>query len=184
MPYDPYEPFDVGQWVELGGSAKLDGNWAVHGVLYHLAKLMRARCTVEIGIGRGHGTYTLGSHAKQVGGMHFAIDVTRNNCARAQRIVDHYNLPVTVVECDSKALYWVRKIDLCYVDGGHDFEQVLADATKYGSCIRRNGYIVFDDYGRKHCEVTEAVTAWLQGHEDEWDVQHWPWCWWMICRRR
>lgn len=172
---------DLEAWTNLGAWAKLDGNWPVHYILYHLAKLMYASETVEIGIGRGHGTYLLGLHAKQVGGRHTAIDVVPSVCNRAAIVRDTFDLPVDVLCADSKAVFWQKRIDLCYVDGGHSTGQVFGDIGIYARWVRRNGLLVFDDYGKKHLGVTQAVD---QAHDSaQWEMSVWPWCWWAIWRR-
>ena len=73
-------------WESLGDWAKRDpANWPVHHVLYRFAQMRHAKLTVEIGIGRGMGTYFLGAHAKMVGGKHYAIDVALTPIKRASR---------------------------------------------------------------------------------------------------
>lgn len=38
------------------------------------------------------------------------------------------------------------KVDILFIDGGHGYEQVLADFRNYEKFVVKGGYIVFDDY--------------------------------------
>lgn len=181
---DPITSGDLRGWEKLGAWCKPDpANWAVWPLIYHQAKMMLARTTVEIGVGRGHGTYALGLHAKEVGGQHYAIDVASTPIGRARAIAKAFDLPVTILHGDSKALVWSKRIDLLYVDGGHTTEQVLGDLDNYARWVRRGGLMILDDYGRKHHGVTQAADAWATSQAGAWEVMSWPWCWWLLCRR-
>lgn len=37
-------------------------------------------------------------------------------------------------------------IDILFIDGGHSYDDVIKDFTLYEPLIRKNGYIIFDDY--------------------------------------
>jgi predicted O-methyltransferase YrrM len=178
----PNTDLDLEAWLDLGAWAKFDGNWPVHYVLYYLAKLLKARETMEIGIGRGHGTYMLGLHAREAGGRHAAVDVAQTPVNRAVMIRDAFGLPVDILRGDSKAIVWTTRLDLCYVDGGHSYEQVVGDIENFSRWIRRNGLMIFDDYRKKHLEVTQAVDD--KHDPDQFEMMVWPFCWWAIWRRK
>lgn len=184
MACDEFVESDKEAWLELSKVFVFDpGNWAVHYLLYYWAKLMRARETIEIGVGRGHGTYMLGLHALEVGGHHTAIEVAPTHANRAVHIKDHFDLPVDVLCCDSKAVVWRKKIDLIYVDGGHSEEQVLGDIDNFSGWVRRNGFMIFDDYGKLHHGVTQAVDA--RFDPEVWDQFIFPYGGlWAIWRRK
>ncbi len=97
-----------------------------------------------------------------------------------RQVVKKYDIPVAVLKYDSKAIAWFKKIDLLYIDGGHSCEQVKGDIENFSKWVRRGGYMIFDDYGKKHLQVTEAVDDCVG---NDWDTFLYPPLWWMICRR-
>ena len=115
--------------------------------------------------------------------MHYAIDVAPGMVNRANLVVREFELPVTVLHGDSKAIVWRQGIDLLYVDGGHSSEQVYGDLENYAPWVRRGGLMVLDDYGKRHLGVTEAADTWMTVHFADWSTMGWPWCWWLLCRR-
>ena len=48
-------------------------------------------------------------------------------------------------------------IDLFFIDGGHDYQNVIDDFENYFPFINSNGVIVFDDYHSSHNDVITAV---------------------------
>ena len=181
---DPLTRPDREAWHDLWQNAAPDpGNWPMHYIIHYMCKQMKARETLEIGVGqRPNGTYLMGLHAKEVGGHHTGIDISPTCIGRANMIVEKFDLPVTILNYDSKAVVWTKKLDLCYVDGGHSYEQVVGDIKRYSPFIKRNGMMIFDDYGKKHLQVTEAVDDLYD--EEVWDMMLWPWAWWVIWRRK
>lgn len=172
---------DFRAWEKWAWAKRDPANWPVHHMLYRFAQVLRAKRTVEIGIGRGMGTYILGTHAKLIGGIHTAIDIAPNTISRAQQIKDAFDLPIDIIHADSKTVEWKFWTDLIYVDGGHSEEQVLGDIKAFQHSIHHNGLMIFDDYFRKHHGVTEAVD---KAHNPErYEMSKWPWFWWAIWRR-
>jgi predicted O-methyltransferase YrrM len=53
------------------------------------------------------------------------------------------------------------KIDLLFIDGGHSFQQVIADFDNYHQFVNGGGFIVFDDYLDKQSspQVRPAVDS-------------------------
>lgn len=169
-------------WGALGAWSVFDYNWPVHYLMYYLAKLVKAKQTLEIGIGRGHATHLMGLHAKEVGGHHTEIDVLPSHANRAVIIRDTFDLPVDILCCDSKAIVWRKRLCLVYVDGGHSYEQVCGDIDNFAPWVRRNGIMIFDDYGKKHHGVTEAVQE--KFNPELWEMITWPFCWWAMWRHK
>lgn len=182
---DPFiNNLDIQAWIDFAPWTQVvKANWPAHAMLWALAKFNRARETVEIGIGQQClGTYVLGMHAKEVGGKHTGIDVAHTCINRAKMIVENFDLPVTILPCDSKAVAWRAWIDICYVDGGHDYEQVMGDIKLYAPWIKKGGLMIFDDYGKKHLQVTEAVD---ESFDSElWDMMIMPRAWWATWRKK
>lgn len=180
---DPYESLSIDPWLEMPWANTLKANWPAHVVLYGMAKFLKARNTLEIGIGQqALGTYMLGIHAKEVGGQHTGIDVSQTCLNRAKQIVDKYELPVTILRGDSKAIVWQGWLDLVYVDGGHSTEQVVGDIENYSRWVKRGGMMIFDDYPKKHLGVTEAVDEAFD--PEVWDMMVMPRAWWALWRRK
>lgn len=171
-------------WDDFEWAKYESGSYHRNLMLYSIGLSMQAKTTVEIGIGQQpNGVYLLGSLAKELEGSHTSIDVAQTPINRARQIIKKYDLPVDILQYDSKAITWKRKIDLLYIDGGHDYEQVKGDIDNFSPHVRRNGFMVFDDYLKKHLKVTEAVDEYMNEYGDLWEVIHMPHLYWVICRR-
>ena len=169
-------------WDEFEWAKYEPGSYYRNLMLYSIELSMRAKTTVEIGLGpHPNGVYLLGLLAKEVGGHHTAIDIANSPISRSRYIIERFDLPVTLLQYDSKAIDWRTRIDLLYIDGGHSYEQVKGDFENFSKHVRRNGYMIFDDYGKKHLQVTEAVDECVG---DDWDTFQFHPIWWMICRRK
>lgn len=55
-------------------------------------------------------------------------------------------------------------IDILYIDGAHEPEEVVRDASLYAPHVKSGGAIIFDDYG--HPDVQRAINSCLQGFLD------------------
>jgi predicted O-methyltransferase YrrM len=177
----------IEQWWDSFPWAKFDpGSWDRNLLLYDLASSMKAREVVYIGIGQQpNGVYLLGLHALQHGARVTFIDVAQSPINRATQIIEKFQLPVTILAYDSKAVYWTRSIDLLYIDGGHEEAQVTGDLENFAPKIRKGGLMILDDYGKKHLGVTEAVDRYLiKIGADPWDTWRLPHLWWFLCRRQ
>jgi len=150
---------------------------------YAIGQAAKSKVTVEIGIGQQpNGTYFMGLLALENEGEHTAIDVAQSPINRARQIVERFELPVTILQFDSKAIAWSKPIDLLYIDGGHSYDQVKGDIDNFAKHVRRTGYMIFDDYGKRHLQVTEAVDDYLAS-SGQWQTFQLPHLWWMMCRR-
>ncbi len=172
-------------WISDFEWTKFDvGSYHRNLMLYSIGLSMKAKTIVNIGIGQQpNGVYLLGQLAKQTEGELIAIDIAQTPIGRAEQIIEKYDLPVKIIRYDSKAISWGGKIDLLYIDGGHNYDQVSGDLENFSRHVRRNGYMILDDYGKRHLEVTEAVDEYLKAYSGGWEVSHFPQLWWMICRR-
>jgi predicted O-methyltransferase YrrM len=50
------------------------------------------------------------------------------------------------------------KIDLMFIDGNHRYEYVLSDSENAVKCVKKNGYIVWDDFSDKYPGTMKAVS--------------------------
>ncbi len=126
-------------------------------LLYCLAKLIKARLTLEIGIGWGFGSFALGLHAKEVNGVHYAIDAGSVSVQRLNDIKNQYNLPINILHASSSDVLWDKRIDLLFIDGGHSYEQVKSDILKFTPFVRKHGIVCFHDYDNVNYGVKKAV---------------------------
>jgi len=55
-------------------------------------------------------------------------------------------------------------IDILYIDGAHEPEEVVRDTSLYAPHVKSGGAIIFDDYG--HPDVQRAVNSCIQGFLD------------------
>lgn len=153
-------PDDVwGQWEHEFSWAKPDAaTRPFYPLLYHFAVYMKAKCIVEVGIGRAMGPFVFGLYAKLHGADYCCIDV-QNHCVNRARVTrERWDLPVTILQYDSKAVFWhSKKIDLLFVDGGHRYEQTLGDIDNFVPWVRRNGLVFFHCYSNRRWEVAKAV---------------------------
>lgn len=67
------------------------------------------------------------------------------------KMLNHHNNPYTYIKGDSKsdAVYSQvsnKKYDIIFIDGDHSYSGVISDFQKYSELVKKNGYIVFDDY--------------------------------------
>jgi len=160
-------------------------SWFNNLMLYSICRRARWKATLEIGIGQyGSGIYLLGLLAKENDARHVAIDIHSGHINRAKLIIKAYDLPVDLLEYDSKAVSWGRRMQLVYVDGGHSTEQVLGDIENFAKWITRNGMIIFDDYGKRHLGVTQAVDRAHVEYQDRFDMMIWPAQGWALWRRK
>lgn len=181
---DTFLPSDW--WTEFTWAKYDPVSWQNNMALYAIARKLKARTTLEIGIGQQpNGIYWLGHHAQEVGGRHFAIDVVPGNCKRAFYVIDKFGLEnVEVVPGNSNEIPWKEYIDLLYIDGGHDYQTVFSDWMNFAMWLNPRGVIIFDDYGKKHLEVTQAVNAIMEIETMEYGKYEWFHIpeWWMLCR--
>lgn len=153
-------PDDVwGQWEREFTWAKADAaTRPLYPLLYHFAVYIKAKCIVEVGIGRAMGCFVFGMYAKLYGADYCCIDLA-NHCVRRARVTaERWDFPTVVLQYDSKAIAWYSKhIDLLFIDGGHRYEQTLGDIDNFVPWVRRNGLIFFHCYDNKRWEVKQAV---------------------------
>jgi hypothetical protein len=172
-----YKDFPWGKWDPV--------SWWNNVALLALVSRAGWTQTLEVGVGQYcNGIYLFGMRAKQLGCRHTAIDISPTNLGRAKQVIARYDLPVDLLEFDSKAVAWGRRMQLIYIDGGHSYAQVMGDIANFCRWIARSGLMVFDDYGKKHLEVTQAVDDAIKGYESAFEMSTFPAQAWAVWRRR
>ena len=160
-------------------------SWHNNLMLYSIAQRAKWTNILEIGVGQYcNGIYLFGHLAKERGTRHTAIDISSTNLGRARQVIETFDLPVDLLTYDSKAVMWIKKMQLIYVDGGHSLEQVTGDIENFARWVTRNGIMIFDDYGKAHLEVTQAVDKAYPNYADQFEMMTWPAQQWAIWRRK
>lgn len=155
-------------------------------LLYTLASAVPVGGTViEIGSFQGKSTVCLGLGAKQVPGASvFAIDPheycqinheTRygmeNHAALLMNLVlNDVADTVKVVALRSTAVLdcWYGAVDLVWIDGSHEYDDVWLDLVGWEQHVSPNGRIAVHDTNGHYPGVTRALTEFLM--ENEWRI--------------
>lgn len=172
-----HKDFPWGKWEPV--------SWWNNVTLLAMASRAGWTQTLEVGVGQYcNGLYLFGMRAKRLGCRHAAIDISPTNLGRAKQVIARHELPVDLLEFDSKAVAWGRRMQLIYIDGGHSYAQVMGDIANFSRWVARSGLMVFDDYGKRHLEVTQAVDDAIKGYESAFEMSTFPAQGWAIWRRR
>jgi hypothetical protein len=172
-----YKDFPWGKWEPV--------SWWNNVTLLAMASRAGWTQTLEVGVGQYcNGLYLFGMRAKRLGCRHAAIDISPTNLGRAKQVIARHELPVDLLEFDSKAVAWGRRMQLIYIDGGHSYAQVMGDIANFCRWVVRSGLMVFDDYGKRHLEVTQAVDDAIKGYESAFEMSIFPAQEWAVWRRR
>ena len=57
-------------------------------------------------------------------------------------------------ETKLKLLNKIKKVNILFIDGDHNYDSVIKDFEMYSGLVSKNGYIIFDDY---HCDICIQV---------------------------
>ncbi|SRR5258705_7916676 len=140
---------------------------------------------VEIGSFQGKSTICLGLGAKQVPSVQvYSIDPhdnyeineavhygMQNHAALLNNLIDFEVADIVkVVTLHSTAVLdcWYGAIDLVWIDGSHDYNDVWLDLVGWGKHMTANGKMVIHDSSGHHPGVTRALTEFLS--ENEWQI--------------
>lgn len=132
---------------------------------------------VEIGSLQGRSTACLGLGAKQAGAFVWSIDPhtecqvdetthygLENHAALLKNLVE-FELAdiVRVVAFNSHHLSWadLPRIDVLFVDGSHDYEDVKLDFMLWSPWMQPNGKIIVHDSSGLFADVTRALNEFL-----------------------
>ena len=77
-----------------------------------------------------------------------------------------------------------KKIDVMYIDGSHEYEDVVLDLTHCDKMLKKNGIMILDDYDKRYADpktkdpsrwcdgVKQAVDEFLVKNNDRYKVVH------------
>lgn len=147
-------------------------------LLFHMAAQVPVGGTVvEIGSFQGRSTVCLGFGAKMAGAFVWSIDphydyqVTQethygmeNHAALLKNLID-FGLAdvVRVVALNSHFISWGDnpRIDVLFIDGSHEYEDVKLDFMLWSPWMQPNGKIIVHDSSGLFADVTRALNEFL-----------------------
>lgn len=147
--------------------------------------LSPARFALEIGCFEGLTTNFICEHILLPGGRMIAVDPltdeylpghSDNSIFKGQyeRFVRNTKgKPVELLRMRSEEAWPLMKdylFDLVYIDGDHTREAVYNDGVNAFKLLRRNGQILFDDYGWRK-ETAEGIDHFLNEYKDQIKIQ-------------
>jgi len=145
-------------------------------LLHKLATEVPAGGTIiEVGSYQGRSTICLGAGAKQVGALVYAIDPfegsMENHAALLMNLVlNDVADTVKVVALHSTAVLdcWYGTVDLVWIDGSHDYNDVWLDLMGWEKHVSPIGRLALHDTNGHYPGVTRALTEFLM--DNEWKI--------------
>lgn len=128
-------------------------------------------CILEIGTCHGASAVSLGIGAKMYGGNNpklITVDIVQTE-SEAKGYFELFKefLPSNrlAVRSDSKTFSFNEPIDLLYIDGSHEYEDVYADCKKYIPLVVKGGTCIFHDTGSS--DVSRGIARFLDENKDK-----------------
>lgn len=120
--------------------------------LYRLARRLEPESIIlEIGSWKGRSTCCLGLGCAEKRCVIYAIDVFLH-LQEFKRNIESCNLQDMVVPVQGKsddiAIRWTLPVDFLFIDGGHEYRQVLADFKHYFSYVVSGGLVALHDVSK------------------------------------
>jgi predicted O-methyltransferase YrrM len=135
---------------------------------------------VFVNIGAGAGTSTFALLEGNPNAIVFSVDIradehpeyTNEHLRLKEELEAGCEFPKHVIRIwgDSRIIgkAWPYKVDLIFVDGGHDYAEVVSDIEAWADKVVEGGIIAFHDYGLKLTDnseqwpgVRQAVNEWV-----------------------
>lgn len=141
--------------------------------MFTLAKYAKSSriCILEIGTCHGSSAVALGIGAKMYGGNNpklITVDIVQpKDEAKGYFELFKEFLPSNkhIVLSDSKTFSFSEPIDLLYIDGSHEYEDVYADCNKYIPLVVKSGICIFHDANTTN--VSRATTKFFDDNKDK-----------------
>ena len=140
----------------------------------HMFKLMRYAeyskiCILEIGTCHGASAVVLGIGSKYSNNdpKLITVDITQpENEAKGYFNLFKEFLPSErrIVESDSKLFSFNEPVDLLYIDGSHEFDDVYKDCSKYIPLVTEGGICIFHDTGDS--DVSRSIIKFFNDNKD------------------
>lgn len=140
----------------------------------HMFTLMKygsyaKKCILEIGTCHGASVISFGIGAKMYGGGDpklVTVDIIQpDDEAKGYLELFKEFLPSnrSVVQSDSKLFNFNEPVDLLFIDGSHEFEDVYADCKKYIPLVVNGGICIFHDTGS--IDVSRGIAKFLDEND-------------------
>lgn len=141
--------------------------------IFTLMKYARSSriCILEIGTCHGASAVAIGIGAKMYGGNNpklITIDIVQlESAVKGYFELFKEFLPSNryIIQSDSKAFSFNEPIDLLYIDGGHEYEDVYEDCKKYIPLVIKGGICIFHDADT--ADVSRAITKFFDDNKDK-----------------
>ena len=135
-------------WFQVAGELKPSLTHWVAPLLYFFARLIEAKETVEIGIGRGYSSFALGAYAKDFNGNHTVIDWSAGRKIVAHKLNNRYGLHIDYIKANARTYNWEKEkpIDLLFVDILGSEASFLDIFSRFTPAVKRHGIIMVHDY--------------------------------------
>lgn len=141
--------------------------------MFTLMKYARSSriCILEIGTCHGASAVSFGIGAKIYGGNDpklITIDIVQaENEAKGYCELFKEFLPSTrrIIQCDSKLFSFNEPIDLLFIDGSHEYEDVYNDCRKYLPFVIKGGICIFHDVGSSN--VSKALARFFDENKNK-----------------
>ena len=117
---------------------------------------------IDVGVGYGRSAIAMAQHGAEVIGISLWDDPAEGT--QEDFIANMEREGVTVRAIHSESATWAREMrgklfaDVIFIDAGHDYENVKADAAAYRELLREGGVMLFHDVGGNHPGVDRAVS--------------------------
>lgn len=129
------------------------------------------KCIIDIGSCHGASIIAMGIGAKMNGGNNpklITIDVIQTECETKgyfELFKEFLPSDRLVVQSDSKLYNFNEPIDLLYIDGSHEYEDVYVDCKKYVPLVMKGGVCIFHD--SNDSSVSKAITKYFEDNKDK-----------------
>jgi predicted O-methyltransferase YrrM len=114
-------------------------------VLWGLARLVPGGTYGEVGFKNGSSALAFLIAARETGGHVYSIDIEPcdegNDRIKAEGYADQH----TFICGDSAVVNFPETLDVLFIDGSHEYQDVAADYEKHRSSVKEGGVILFHD---------------------------------------
>lgn len=114
-------------------------------VLWGIARLARHGIFGEIGFQYGSSALALLIAAREVKGHVYSIDIDSCEEGRERVTREGYDDLHTFLQGDSAVANFPEELDLLFIDGSHEYEDVVLDYERHSPRVRPGGVILFHD---------------------------------------
>ena len=169
---------EISKWLCLGSSEQC------YTVMYTITRAFQVKRVLEIGTHQGASAITFcqaildNKYIPEIWTLDNWIGIERNEQSKnlkskAENYIKKsgFNKYINMIEGDSKIIVpltfsKIGKVDLCFIDGDHNYEGVMAD---YQNCKDYTSLILFHDTGKGDIKYLKEI-------EKEWKIITFPTC--------